>query len=60
VKSGGGRGIVATELLGQRYYVADDENRSENMAVLGLLEQLIDLQKSNKDRPATIPVQVLP
>jgi hypothetical protein len=30
------------------------------MRVIGLVEQLIDLNKSGLDRPGTLPVQVVP
>ena len=42
------------------YSITNDENMRENMTVLGLVEQLIDLQKSAQTRLATQPVQVVP
>jgi hypothetical protein len=47
-------------VLGERYYVAKDKYRRETMEVIALIERLINLHKSATDRPATIPVQVVP
>jgi len=58
--NGKGPALVRTEVLGKHYFIADDENRRRNMIVLGLAEQLINLQKSATDRPVTVPVQVVP
>ncbi|HXO41821.1 MAG TPA: hypothetical protein VN999_10250, partial [Thermoanaerobaculia bacterium] len=52
--------VVSAQVLGERYYIADDQNRSLNMQVIALIEQLVNLQKSATDRPAVLPVQVVP
>jgi hypothetical protein len=52
--------VVSTELLGERYSIPKGPHLSENMLVLALVEQLINLQKSNADKPSTLPVQLLP
>ena len=61
--NGKGPPIVSATVLGKHYYIADDGddgNRRRNMTVLGLAEQLINLQKSAAERPVTVPVQVVP
>jgi hypothetical protein len=61
--NGKGPPIVSATVLGKHYYIADDGNegnRRRNMTVLGLAEQLINLQKSASERPVTVPVQVVP
>ena len=61
--NGKGPPIVKATVLGKHYYIADDGddgNRRRNMTVLGLAEQLINLQKSAAERPVTVPVQVVP
>ena len=40
--NGKGPALVSTQVLGKHYFIADDENRRRNMAVLGLAEQLIN------------------
>lgn len=54
------RSLVATRLIKTDYAIPDDVNRRENMQILGLVEEIINLQKSSADRPATVPVHVLP
>jgi hypothetical protein len=51
---------VSVELLDKSYSIANDDNRARNMTILGLVEQLVNLHKSAKDRPTTLPVEVLP
>jgi hypothetical protein len=51
---------VSLDALHEIYYIANDSNKRENMMILGLVEQLINLQKSALTRPVTIPVQVVP
>jgi hypothetical protein len=52
--------LISSRVLGERYYVAKDKYRRETMEVIALIERLINLHKSATDRPATIPVQVVP
>ena len=52
--------LISSRVLGERYYVANDEYRRATMEVIALIERLINLQKSATDRPVTIPVQVVP
>jgi len=52
--------LISSSVLGERYHVAKDELRRETMGVIGLVERLINLQKSATDRPVTVPVQVVP
>ncbi len=52
--------IVSANLLGEHYFVADDEYRRSTMAVIALIERLVNLQKASTDRPITVPVQVVP
>jgi hypothetical protein len=52
--------VVATTLLRTRYAIAEDANLARNMSVIALIEQLVNLQKEATDKPATVPVQVLP
>jgi hypothetical protein len=52
--------VVTTELLGDRYSIERAPHLSENMMVLAIVEQLINLEKSNSDKPSTLPIQLLP
>lgn len=54
------RDLVSTELLGERYGIANDENRRRNMLIIALVEQLVNLHKESADRPTTQPVQIIP
>ena len=57
--------LVSADLGGQRYSIVrpsgQDANArlARNMQVLSLVEELINLQKTGTDRPATVPVQVV-
>jgi hypothetical protein len=51
---------VSARVNGDDYSILDDKDKSENMQVLGLVEEIVNLQKSSNDRPATVPVHVLP
>jgi hypothetical protein len=68
VKEGsGGNAGVSTEIRGTRYYIDrgnlkkhEDEIRYRRyMSVLGLVQELVNLQKSSSDHPVTVPVHVL-
>jgi hypothetical protein len=52
--------LVSARLNGHDYSILQTMNKEENMQVLGLVEEIINLQKSSSDRPATVPVHVLP
>jgi hypothetical protein len=52
--------LVSARVNGDDYSILDDKDKSENMQVLGLVEEIVNLQKSSNDRPATVPVHVLP
>jgi hypothetical protein len=52
--------LVSASLLGERYYIANDEFRRRTLSVISLIERLVNLQKSSTDRPVTVPVQVVP
>jgi hypothetical protein len=54
------KSLVTARLIDNTYSVPDDANKQENMQILGLVEEIINLQKSSADRPATVPVHVLP
>jgi hypothetical protein len=51
--------LVTATILGQRYSIANDQNRRRNMQVLALVEQLVNLHKESSERPVTVPVRVL-
>jgi hypothetical protein len=51
--------LASTRLNGERYSIADSDNGRRGMAVIAIIQQLINLHKSSADRPATLPVQVL-
>lgn len=51
--------VVGVNLLKHHYCVPRDQLRPD-MKVLALIEQLINLHKSAKDRPSTLPVEFLP
>lgn len=59
-KGDGGPSFASATILSKRYYVADDERRSATLKTLGLVEQLINLQKSGTNSPVTVPVRVIP
>lgn len=52
--------IVEASLLKKTYAIADDTHRRRNMAVIALIEQLVNLHKEATDRPASVPVYALP
>jgi hypothetical protein len=54
-----GTTVASAEVLGHRYYIADDRNRPRNMQVIGLIEELVNLQKSSADHPVTTAVHVI-
>lgn len=54
------RAVVGAEVLGKHYFIGDDANRRRNMIILGLIEQLVNLQKTAAERPTVLPVQVVP
>lgn len=54
-----GTTLASAEVLGHRYYIADDHNRRRNMQVIGLIEELVNLQKSSTDHPVTTAVHVI-
>lgn len=54
-----GTSLVSAEVLGQRYFIPDDDNRRRNMQVMGLVEELVNLQKSSSDHPVTTAVHVI-
>lgn len=61
VQTGNVRGaVVSTDLLGQRYSIANNGNLRRNGEVLAIVQQLVNLQKESSDRPVTIPIQLLP
>jgi hypothetical protein len=61
VRRGSGREeLSSTDLLGEHYYIPRDTDAQNSMAVIALIEQLINLHKSSADKPTTIAVQVLP
>jgi hypothetical protein len=51
--------LVSVEVA-KNHFSIEQDSKASNMEVLSLVEELIDLQKSGTDRPATIPVQVVP
>lgn len=55
--------LASARHLGRTYYVLktdrDDENYRYTMSVLGLLQQLTNLQKKSSDKPSTQSVRVL-
>ena len=51
-------GAVTTQLFGKDYYIAADDRTS--FKTLALIEQLINLEQSEADKPLTVPVQVVP
>ena len=55
-----GPDVVSVQLLRKHYSIIADDNLRENMQVLAIVEQLVNLQKSNADKPTTLPVQVIP
>lgn len=60
-----GRGhspLVSADLLGKHYYIEEDDAGSYRryMTIVGLIEELVNLQKSSAEHPATVPVHVLP
>lgn len=59
-EEGSERAVVTSRLNGQTFSVADDEHRRQSLAVLSLLQRLINLQKRSTDRPVTVPVQIVP
>ena len=52
--------IVSTKVLNQDYSIVKDANLKPTMQALSLIERLINLQKSSTDKPATVPVQIVP
>ena len=59
-KGEGGPSLASARILSKRYYVADDPRRAVTLRTLGLVEQLINLQKSGTNSPVTVPVRVVP
>jgi hypothetical protein len=59
-KMKGKKALVSAHLLNTNYSIHEDAALEQNMQVLGLVEEIINLQKSSADRPATLPVHVLP
>ena len=53
--------LVSTQLNGTRYSIdRNDINHRRTMLILGLVQQLINLQKESTDKPFSLPVQILP
>jgi hypothetical protein len=52
--------VITTRVLGETYSVVKGANFKQTMQSIGLVERLIDLQKSATTNPVTIPVQVVP
>jgi len=52
--------FTSAEFHGQRYYVpAGEDDGGRSSQVIDLIQQLVNLQKSSKDRPATATVRVV-
>lgn len=52
--------LVSTRLHGRSYFIPDNDYGKKSMAVISLIERLLNLQKKSSDKPVTIPVQVVP
>jgi hypothetical protein len=52
--------VVGADIGHQHYCIEHEDHGALSMRVIGLVEQLIDLNKSGLDRPGTLPVQVVP